>query len=743
MDKTLQQDTSHLEDKESSLYVADTLHSGVLDPEAMVSSAVPDKDEDDPSLPSLTFRVLLLGSCFSAALAFINMYYWFRSNPITLGIPVVQLLSLPLGWILSQILPTKEFNTFGWHWSLNPGPFNIKEHALISIFANASTGVAYGLDVIVARNFWIGPPLTFGPSVLLLLTSQLIGYSFSGFLHRFLVDPDAMVWPSTLVNVMLFRTLQSMVPKKGEMQSPDSQNNQFGWRKARLRMFWIAFLVSFAWYFVPSKFFTTLTMLPILCLIAPKNIYANQLGDGYHGMGMLAVSFDWSTISNSYTGSPLGTPWFAACNLFGGFVLVMWILTPICYYSNVWDAKSLPIYTSKLYNTNGTIYNVTQVLTDGNLDAAAYEAYGPMRMSFQFVLMYGFCFMGIPCLLVHVMLHYGKDVWKIMKETYGEIRHPLTAPATSNNGVYKKTPLWWYACLLAAVFAMGLAACQVYDMLPWYGFLLAIVVSAVLTLPVGMVEAVSNFQYELGAITEFIAGYIWPGQPTYNASFKVFGKIALVQALMLTKDQKLGHYMKVPPRHLFLCQILGTIIAVFVQLGAAYWLMNTVKDICTDEGFPFTCRQGRNYYSIITIWGVIGPARQFSGQYRSLYWLFLAGAFLPVPFWLLQKKYPKSFWRYVNIPLALTHIGYMPNAPTHDFVMFTLFCFIFNYVLLKYRNIWWTKYNFTLTAALDTGLAISGIIGYYALKNVHVSWWGTQNHCPLSSKPFNEAAKNM
>ncbi|KAJ1926191.1 hypothetical protein FBU59_007338, partial [Linderina macrospora] len=302
----------------------DTLNGVPIETRRMIDAAV--SSTDDPLTPSLTFRVLLLGAIFSAALAFVNVYYWFRSNPITLGIPVVQLLSLPAGWLLSFILPTRQFNTFGFRWSLNPGPFSTKEHVLISVMANASTGVAYALDIIVIRRFWIGNPLTFGSGVLLALTSQLIGYSYSGLFHRFLVEPEAMAWPSTLVNVALFKTLQSTIAPRHANRSTSSDNvdktqetvasgdetpvepEQTTWKISRLTLFWIAFTLSFVFYFIPGWFFTTLTMIPILCFIAPNNIYANQLGDGYNGLGMLAFSLDWSTISNTYTGSPLATP---------------------------------------------------------------------------------------------------------------------------------------------------------------------------------------------------------------------------------------------------------------------------------------------------------------------------------------------------------------------------------------------------------------------------------------------------
>ncbi|KAJ2674251.1 hypothetical protein IWW42_001751 [Coemansia sp. RSA 1085] len=700
------------------LLAGDTLQADRSEAQLMVDSAVPD-DVDDPDMPSLTFRVLVLGIVFTCGLAFTNAYYWFRDNPIALGIPVVQLLSLPAGWLLAKFLPTHKFRFCGISWTMNPGPFTIKEHVLISVFANASTSTVYALEIVVVRRFWIGAPLSFGAGVLLSLTSQLLGYSFCGLFHRFLVEPSTMVWPSTLVDVSLFRTLQAAI-------KPMQQQNTN-------RIFWLVMLASFAWYFVPGWIFPTLTMLPILCFAAPNNIIANQLGDGYNGLGMLAVSLDWSTISSSYTGSPLATPWFAACNLFGGFAIMMWIITPIAYYSNAWDARSLPIYTSDLFTTNGSIYDVEMVLQNGRLDPAAYEAYGPMRMSVQFLIMYGLCFMGITCLISHVVLFHGTDLWRTACSVYQDVRHGIRGPA---EGAYNQVPIYWYGVLFVGTLAMGLAGCQGYDLLPWYGFLLAIAIAVLLTLPVGLIEAVSNFQYGLGVITELIAGYIWPGEPTYNSSFKMFGYITMRQTLLLTRDQKLGRYMRLPPRNLFICQIAGTVVAALVQLGVAFWLMDSVPDICTPEGAPFTCRKGRLFYATMTIWGVLGPQRQFGGKYSALYWMFLAGLALPVPVWLLRRRFPRSFWRHINLPVAMTLVGYFPNMPTHNVAMFTLFCFIFNFVLLRYRHAWWHQYNFVLTAALDTGLAISGIIGYFALQSVNISWWGTQKHCPLSSLPI-------
>ena len=41
--------------------------------------------------------------------------------------------------------------------------------------------------------------------------------------------------------------------------------------------------------------------------------------------------------------------------------------------------------------------------------------------------------------------------------------------------------------------------------------------------------------------------------------------------MQFTADFKLGHYMKVPPRPMFWCQIVATMIAGTVQLAVQAW----------------------------------------------------------------------------------------------------------------------------------------------------------------------------
>ena len=64
----------------------------------------------------------------------------------------------------------------------------------------------------------------------------------------------------------------------------------------------------------------------------------------------------------------------------------------------------------------------------------------------------------------------------------------------------------------------------------------------------------------------------------------------MTQALRFTSDFKLGHYMKIPHRPMFWCQIVATIVAGTVQLGVQVWMFSNIEDLCSaDQRDGFTC----------------------------------------------------------------------------------------------------------------------------------------------------------
>lgn len=66
----------------------------------------------------------------------------------------------------------------------------------------------------------------------------------------------------------------------------------------------------------------------------------------------------------------------------------------------------------------------------------------------------------------------------------------------------------------------------------------------------------------LNIITEYVIGYLYPERPVANMCFKVYGYISMNQGLTFLADFKLGHYMKIPLRAMFMAQV-SFILPVF------------------------------------------------------------------------------------------------------------------------------------------------------------------------------------
>lgn len=109
---------------------------------------------------------------------------------------------------------------------------------------------------------------------------------------------------------------------------------------------------------------------------------------------------------------------------------------------------------------------------------------------------------------------------------------------------------------------------------------------------------------------------------------------------------------------MFWGQVVATVVAGTVQLGVQAWMFTNIEDMCSPEQKDgFICPSTEVFGVASVIWGVIGPARQFShGQiYYALSFFFLVGFICPVIGWLISKKYPNSVIRYIKyVPFSLT-----------------------------------------------------------------------------------------
>jgi len=253
-----------------------------------------------------------------------------------------------------------------------------------------------------------------------------------------------------------------------------------------------------------------------------------------------------------------------------------------------------------------------------------------------------------------------------------------------------------------------------------------------------MIQAITNRQVGLNVITELIIGFMIPGKPNAVMIFKTYGYITMAQAMQFTADFKLGHYMKVPPRPMFWCQVVGTVIAGTAQLGVMTWMFANIPDLCNEnQDNDFTCNSTRVFGTASIIWGVIGPAFQFSkGQiYYALTFFFLVGAACPIILWLITRRYPNSILSYLNFPLIFSGVSQIPPATAVNYVPWAIIGFLFQYVVRRKHFSYWAKYNYVLSAALDAGTAVGVILVFFCLQyplndtigqNSIRAWWGNQ-----------------
>jgi len=115
---------------------------------------------------------------------------------------------------------------------------------------------------------------------------------------------------------------------------------------------------------------------------------------------------------------------------------------------------------------------------------------------------------------------------------------------------------------------------------------------------------------------------------------------------------------------------------------------------------------------------------------------------MPIPFYLLQRRYPKSWARYISTPVIIAGLSAIPPATGINYSSWFLVAFIFQYLVRKKNFAWWSKFNYVLSSALDSGTVISVMFIFFTLQfpkgGVRLNWWG--NVVAKSTADWNRTA---
>lgn len=288
---------------------------------------------DDPEMPAMTFRMWVVGLTLCMLSAALNVFFNFRSPAPSVVPNALLLLSYPMGKLLSFVLPITTYRIPlpgrrssdpsipppSFSFSLNPGPWNIKEHGLVFIMANVAISSPYAINAIVVSEVFYDQIWGYWFSLVLVLATQLTGFGLAGVCRRFLVWPASMVWPQNLVACTLLNTLHAeedgeFADEEVGVQSQPSLTHDaprpsifsripfFGSRKrplTRYRFFLILTFFNFLFFFLPGFLFQALSIFSFVCWAAPDNVVVNQLFGVYSGMGMSVLTADWTEVGSA------------------------------------------------------------------------------------------------------------------------------------------------------------------------------------------------------------------------------------------------------------------------------------------------------------------------------------------------------------------------------------------------------------------------------------------------------------
>ncbi|KAK0119489.1 hypothetical protein ONS95_010936 [Cadophora gregata] len=698
--------------------------------------------EDDPNLPTLTFRYFVLCIIFIIPGAFLSQMSHYRTTYAPYSVFFVQIASNYVGVWLAKVLPAWNvrvpFTSYG--FNLNPGPFGVKEHVLVTI--SAASGATYNLAYapVSIAELYFGQKIHPAIAIFFMWSVVITGYSFAAISRQFLLYDPQYPWFQALCQTALFET------QKKQREYPSATSRK------QMHTFWAVLGAVTLWQFLPEFAFPMLGSLAFLCWVAPKNATANFIGAGFGGMGFLNLSLDWSNVSSlGNNGSLFLTPFWTQVIIFLAFAVNCWVLIPAAKWGSLGSYKH-GLMSNHVLTANGTRYPLTSLLTpQATLNETAYEENGPLYLGTQMLWGMFFDYASYTSALAWMALFGFSQLRATIKK--------LRARNNSKNGEsinfhyndrlnilqrsYKEVPLWWYIVLFLFSF-VAITAMVASDHLyiPWWTYLVSLLTGAIIVTPLGWLYAISNFQLPIGTTNELLYGLMINAvkghkNPTGATVYSSIAGDAWYRAQYMLQDQKIGHYMHIPPRATFFSQIFGATLGIPINYAVIRWVINSKFDYLTgekdDPTHQWTGQSLASSLSTSVQYVLVGPKKLFQEPlFKVVPYGFLAGLLVPVLIFLMHKTFPDSklkfrLWNTTIFFSCLSNFyGNISTGYTSQFIG----SFVVMYWAFRYRYKLWAKYNYILAAAFDAGFNLNMLLIFLCFGSGKITtmpyWWGNR-----------------
>ncbi|AEO60728.1 hypothetical protein MYCTH_98157 [Thermothelomyces thermophilus ATCC 42464] len=599
---------------------------------------------------ALTFRSILLATILSAFQAVMYQIYTFKPTAITIQGTFIVLIAYFLGNGWAALLPRGDRLLARWRepggqgrpplWItlanfLNPGPWNLKEHAICAITATSASNAAASVQVFAAQDLFYDLPLSATTVVLAVISIGLFGYGLCGIMRPVAVwHVDAVYWS----NLPTVKTLQGLHWEDVKNSKP-------------LRWFWYSFVGMFFYEFLPAYIWPWLNAISIPCLAAMHTVgkkaavLTNLFGGSINneGLGLFSISLDWQYITSFNTALPLPLQAHAAFGYLVCYAAMLGI-----YYTNAWGAKSLPFMSTRLRSQDGGTYPTAEVFVGGVLDREAFQKYGIPRLTGSFAY----------------SLFMANAASTILYSRYG-------------NGI-----------------------------------------------------ATNN-------LSKMLAGLILPERPIGNMYFACWSHNVIANCVNLSGDLKMGEYLKIPPRVMFLTQVYGTILGGFINYAVMISIVGGNRELLanTDGNSSWSGANMQSYNTNATSWALAKYMFTSGATYFKVPIGLAIGFGIVILHRIFAHFVPKirSFSVYdINMPQFIQYAGYIPYNASQTCVLLSqvLSGFYVQYWLRNYRPRIFRDYSYLITGAFDGAALFALFILSFAVFGAggrsvpFPKWWG-------------------
>ncbi|KAF7595220.1 hypothetical protein BBP40_006965 [Aspergillus hancockii] len=695
---------------------------------------------DDPTLPTITFRYFILSIIFIVPGAFLSQMSHFRTTQAPYSIFFVQIATHYVGHFFARVFPAWEIRLpfTKWSFNLNPGPWSAKEHVLVTLTAASGATYNLGYTPIALAELFYGEKLNPAVAIFFMFAIVWVGYAFAAIARQLLLYDPTYIWPQALMQTTLFETF-----RKQDVSSPLARR--------QLKIFFLSLVGMTLWQFLPEYVFPFTSSLAFLCWVAPHNPVANFIGSGLGGMGFLNLSLDWSNI-NWNGSSILLTPWWTQVILFLAYAFSAWVLIPAAKWGNLGSYKH-GLMSNSLFTANGTKYPVLEVLTpDFRLNQTAYEEHGLMYMGLQNAWATFFDYAKVTAAVTWIATFGFYQLKSNLKKavaarkksvrTQGQtINHQYHDRLNVIQRQYKEVPLWWYFVLFMAGFIILLVATACgYLWIPVWTLFVGLATAGVFVLPFGWLYAISNYQLAVGTFNEMLYGYMVHTKageshrhPCGPSTYGAIAGDAWYRAQYMLQDQKIGHYMHIPPRTVFFSQVFGTVLGIPVNYGVIRWVLNTkgniLKGIETDPLNQWTGQSIIGSNTLGVQYAVIGPQKMFDNpELKALPYSFLVGAVIPPLLYILHRCFPRLRVDLWNVTIFFSGLSVFYGNISTGYTSAIIGGYVVMYWAYRRRFETWKRYSYMVAAAFDAGFNLNMLLIFLFFgsgKQIKMpNWWG-------------------